>query len=115
MVRNLDRKARNAKKQTRLTFNPIDRSSSPANGLSPAKVRYQLPENKRTPASSLRKSADDSEGEDVLSSANGKVEGLSGSGKAGKMQMKSLPTPAKSSQPMFTSGFLGEQSSASLY
>lgn len=118
MVKNLDRKARNAKKQTRLTFNPVDRSSSPANGPSPAKIRYELPGYERTPASGLGKSADGSESEDVLSSANGKVEGQvvgSKSCKAGKVPMKGLPTPVKSSQPVFTSGFLGKQPSSSLY
>jgi len=89
MPSNFTRKA-NRKRQTRLTFDPIDQSSSPAT-MSPANVRYALPGGKRqTPASSVQKFLDNSESDDVLSSAMKETTVQKGS--------KALPTPAKSSQ-----------------
>ena len=94
MPSNLERKARRSKRQTRLTFNPVDRSSSPAN-MSPATVRYELPGKKQrpTPVSSFTGLVNDSESEDVLSSAIPAV-----AKENQKLPFKPLPTPAKSSQ-----------------
>lgn len=99
MPSNFERKARR-KQQTRLTFDPVDRGSSPAN-TSPAKVRYELPGKKQrpTPVSSFT-AADDSESEDVLSSAmkSGRSNATAAGKENQKLPFKPLPTPAKSSQ-----------------
>lgn len=101
MPSNLERKARR-KKQTRLTFDPLDRSSSTAN-MSPTKVRYELPgtRQRQTPASSLQMAANSSDSEDVLSSAkkNDFSAESPGAKENEKLPFKPLPTPAKSSQP----------------
>jgi hypothetical protein len=89
MPSNLERKARR-KRQIRLTFDPVNRSSSPAS-LPPAKARYEIPGKKQrsTPVSSFVGLVNDSESEDMLSSVK----------KDHKLSFKPLPTPAKSSQP----------------
>lgn len=93
MSSNLERKARR-KKQTRLTFDPIDQSSSPAR-MSPAKVRYQLPG--RQKSSPLRL---DDESDDILSTTAKRFSPRIGQmGRAEKKAKLPLPTPAKSSQP----------------
>jgi hypothetical protein len=102
MPSNYERKARRSKRQTRLTFDPIDRSSSPAN-MSHAKVQYEIPGKKQrpTPVSSFTGLVDDSESEDVLSSAmnNGSYNDTPAVPKENqKRPFKPLPTPAKSSQ-----------------
>jgi hypothetical protein len=101
MPSNFERKARR-KQQTRLTFNPVDRSSSPAN-MSPAKVRYELPSKRQrpTPVSSFMDFVNDSESEDVLSSTikNGS-DNDSAAKEDQKLPFKPLPTPAKSSQQL---------------
>lgn len=95
MPSNFERKARR-KQQTRLTFNPVEQSSSPAN-ISPAKVRYELPGKKQrpTPVSSFTGPINDSESEDTLAKEGdfdpAKV-------KSSQRTFKPLPTPAKSSQ-----------------
>ena len=101
MPSNLERKARR-KQQTRLTFDPVDRSSSPTN-LSPAKVRYEMPGKKQrpTPISSFTGLVNDSESEDVLSSTmkDDFSNDTSAAAKENqKLPFKGLPTPAKSSQ-----------------
>jgi hypothetical protein len=102
MPSNLERKAY-LKRQTRLTFDPVDRSSSPAN-MSPAKVRYEFPGKKQreTPVSSFTGITNDSESEDVLSFTKKddfNIEGPAAAKKNQKLPFKPLPTPAKSSQP----------------
>jgi hypothetical protein len=103
MPSNFKRKARR-KRQTRLTFDPVDRSSSPAN-MSPTKVRYELLGKRQgqTPISSFAGFSNESESEDMLSSA--KKDGLgietpAAAKKSEKLPFKTLPTPAKSSQPL---------------
>jgi hypothetical protein len=101
MPSNLERKARR-KRQTRLTFDPVDRSSSPAN-MSPAKVRHELPgkRQRQTPASSFTGFTNDSENGDVLSSVKKgdfSIESSAPAKKNQKSPFKPLPTPAKSSQ-----------------
>lgn len=101
MPSNLERKARR-KRQTRLTFDPVDRSSSPVN-MSPAKVRYELPgkRQRQPPVSSFTGFTNDSESEDVLSSVKKDDFSIESSAPAKnqKLPFKPLPTPAKSSQP----------------
>ena len=92
------------KKQTRLTFDPVDQSSSPAPGPSPAKVRYAKsapPLSKGSmPSSSLQIEEDSDSGDPITSSA------LSARFKPpvrknGRLPFKKaapLPTPVKSSQ-----------------
>lgn len=107
MHSNLERKARR-KQQTRLTFEPVTASSSPAN-MSPAKVRYQLAGKgkRQTPVSSLQApEEEDDDDDEVLGSAKRQrlnVDTTPAAGKAGKKNVakqlfKTLPTPAKSSQ-----------------
>lgn len=84
------------KRQTRLTFDPVNQSSSPS-GPSPAKVRYQLDGVTRTPASTRPESADGFGSDDVLSSSK-KDDFTPVQKKTGKIPFKPLPTPAKSSQ-----------------
>jgi len=102
MPSNFERKLRR-KQQTRLTFDPVDRSSSPAN-MSPAKVRYELPGKKQrpTPVSSFT-GVNDSESEDILSSTlKGDIssETSAAAKENRKLPFKLLPTPAKSSQQL---------------
>jgi hypothetical protein len=71
--------------------------------MSPATVRYELPGKKQrpTPVSSLTGLVNDSESEDVLSSAmnNGSYNDTPAVPKENqKLPFKPLPTPAKSSQ-----------------
>lgn len=94
---------RRSKRQTRLTFNPVDQSSSPVANMSPAKVRYELPGKKQrpTPVSSFTGLVNDSGSEDVLSSAMNKGSHHDTPAVAKeneKLPFKPLPTPAKSSQ-----------------
>jgi hypothetical protein len=100
MPSNFERKARR-KQQTRLTFDPVDRSSSPAN-MSPAKVRYELPGKRQrpTPVSSFTGFVNDSESEDILSSTmkNDSSNEAPAAAEGVKLPFKALPTPAKSSQ-----------------
>ncbi|KAN0106536.1 protein of unknown function (DUF4211) domain containing protein [Hyaloscypha variabilis] len=100
MPSNFERKARR-KHQTRLTFEPVDQSSSPAN-MSNTEVRVEIPSKRQrpTPVSSFV-GAIDSESEDMLSSAvrNDFSDQDSGITKEiQKLPFKPLPTPAKSSQ-----------------
>jgi hypothetical protein len=98
MPSNLERKARR-KRQTRLMFDPVDRSSSPAN-MSPAKMRPEFPGTRQrpTPVSSFARFKNDSESEDVL--PPGKKDAAPATAKRNqKLPFKPLPTPAKSSQP----------------
>jgi hypothetical protein len=100
MPSNFERKARR-KHQTRLTFEPVDQSSSPAN-MSHTEVRVEIPSKRQrpTPVSSFV-GAIDSESEDMLSSAvrNDFSDQDSGITKEiQKLPFKPLPTPAKSSQ-----------------
>ncbi|KAE8451476.1 hypothetical protein EG329_003549 [Mollisiaceae sp. DMI_Dod_QoI] len=95
MPSNIERKARR-KRQTRLTFDPVNQSSSPSLS-SPAQVRYALNGTKRTPASSRQDIADPFESDDVLSSSK-KADFSPAAQKNGKLPFKALPTPAKSSQ-----------------
>ncbi|KUJ21864.1 uncharacterized protein LY89DRAFT_714896 [Mollisia scopiformis] len=97
MPSNLERKSQR-KRQTRLTFDPVDLSSSPST-MSPAKVRYQLDGAKRTPASSGQGSADAFESDNVPHSSNKDDFSPAPRKKTGKLPFKPLPTPAKSSQP----------------
>jgi hypothetical protein len=107
--KNLARKANNHKKQTRLKFDPLDRSSSPAsNGMSPANVRYELSgaRIRRTPSS--LKISDRSGSHDNRHSNNHESEGQIHAHKA-TMPAPGLPTPVKSSQAIFEGGFLGKR------
>ncbi len=109
MPSNLARKSARKKKQTRLTFDPIGpelRSSSPAIHMSPASVRYALPDHRATPSSSRNtyRNEDGLESDDPLTSAK-KSNMASPFSKGnriakvdGKLPFKSLPTPVKSSQ-----------------
>jgi hypothetical protein len=104
MPSNLERKARR-KRQTLLTFDPIDLSSSPPTAnMSPAKVRYELPRTRQTrqaPASSVQLPENDSESDEILTSSKKHHLRTPASGKSNanaKLPFKPLPTPAKSSQ-----------------
>ncbi|CZR56986.1 uncharacterized protein PAC_06875 [Phialocephala subalpina] len=96
MPPNLQKKA-HRKRQTRLTFGPVDRSSSPPT-ISPARVRYELDGARRTPASSRQDAADPFESGDVLSSSKKDNFSSGGRKKNGTLPFKALPTPVKSSQ-----------------
>jgi hypothetical protein len=73
--------------------------------MSPAKVRYQLPNLQNTPSSS-RPRDEAGESEDELSSSRKgfgltraeKGKGKAGTRKDGRLPFKALPTPVKSSQ-----------------
>jgi hypothetical protein len=102
MPSNLERKARR-KRQTRLTFGPIDLTSSPPTAnMSPAKVCYELPrtrQTRQTPASSVQLPENDSESDEILTSSKKHNLRTPAPRKSnGKLPFKPLPTPAKSSQ-----------------
>ena len=80
-------------------FDPVDRSSSPAIKLTPAKVRYELP-SRQTPSSSSRAILDGSESDDILSSEKYDLRGANSQKKGTTKSLfkKTLPTPRKSSQ-----------------
>jgi hypothetical protein len=101
--------ARSRKQQTRLKFDPVDRNSSPATGISPTIVSYEVPGKKRTAGSSLKFAADASESDDVLSSAkkDNFGTGTPSARRNGKLPFKALPTPAKSSQLPAKGGLSG--------
>ncbi|KAG0648905.1 hypothetical protein D0Z07_4610 [Hyphodiscus hymeniophilus] len=113
MSSNLARQAARRKQQTRLTFDPIDRdlrSSSPATNLSPANVRYHLPDERNTPTLSRNTHVIDEEEEsdDPLSSSKNSniMKSAKGKRKAkdGRLPFTALPTPVKSSQTMTRGG-----------
>ena len=106
MPSNLERLARR-KRQTRLTFDPVDEKASPANKKSPARVRYQQaghqpPKQTGTPSSSFQIIIDDDDSEDILSSghktAHTPTRRTSGRNKNTTVPARALPTPVKSSQ-----------------
>ena len=109
MPSNLQRKADRSRKQTRLTFDPIDpsanSSSSTGNGLSPAKIRYEMPKKSGMRNSSspyFEKTQLQEDSEDELSSIKKRNMfrdvGNTPTKKQGKLQLKALPTPGRSSQ-----------------
>jgi len=108
MPSNIERKARR-KKQTRLTFDAVDRSSSPAH-MSTAKAHYSLPSQRSTPLSSMQPDPVEDTDDDILaSSKKSSVKRSPASrSKNGKLPFKALPTPAKSSQMGKISSFFGK-------
>jgi len=108
MPSNIERKARR-KKQTRLTFDPVDRSSSPAR-MSAAKAHYSLPGQRSTPLSSMQPDPVEDTDDDILaSSKKSSVKSSPASrSKNGKLPFKALPTPAKSSQMGKIGSFFGK-------
>jgi hypothetical protein len=109
----LARKSARRKQQTRLTFEPIEpiepdlRGSSPSTNMSPANIRYHLPNRRSTPSSSRIIYAVDygEQSDDPLSSSkkSNMVKPAKSKGRAkadGKLPFKALPTPVKSSQTM---------------
>lgn len=78
---NIERRSQR-KRQTRLTFDPVDKTSSPAT-KSPAKVRYQV---------------DDDESDDILTASTKKFVLTPGKVQKSRGLFKTLPTPVKSSQ-----------------
>lgn len=123
MPSNLERLARRKKRQTRLTFDPVDGdSSSPAARTSPAKVRYQKEgtgeKQTGTPSSSFQIVVNQSASGDMLSSGHKSASTPNRKGKGKKNSIntpsrmstrkrsarlgKTLPTPAKSSQAIGT-------------
>lgn len=114
MPSNPERKARRAK-QTRLTFNPIDinNSSPSAASMSPAKVRYQIPNRRTSPSSSRQTYNEEGESDDAMFSdkklSSNKKHNFSMNTHAkrkrdGKLPFKALPNPAKSAHTEADSG-----------
>jgi len=106
MPSNLERLARR-KRQTRLTFDAVDENASPANKMSPAKVRYQKTgkqpvKQTGTPTSSFQIIVGQSDSDDILSSgqkaATTPTRRTSGRNKTTAIPTRALPTPVKSSQ-----------------
>lgn len=106
---NLHKKRKDRKRQTQLTFDPVEPTGSPSLAgslnLAPAKVRYATRGATHTPGSNTPIMFLDNDSDDPLSANKGKDKGYKISSPSsknirgdGRIPFKPLPTPTKSSQ-----------------